>query len=165
MMGAYVTAIWRCLPRALRIAPGGGSVPAAETACGGLGVLFYGRKEIKDSSLSLRLVACIIRMTLLHARGVNVPKRNLGQRRMAFLKDYAEVHACSLFQALEQTIEDEIFKRTKAKQLVALVRKFRGLFEGRPVSEVLAALINESGYEQCRNKVAVSEGAAGSPPF
>ena len=29
-----------------------------------------------------------------------------------------------------------------------LVRKFRGSFEGRPVSEVLAALINESGYEQ-----------------
>ena len=31
---------------------------------------------------------------------------------------------------------------------MALVRKFRGSFEGRPVSEVLAALINESGYEQ-----------------
>ena len=110
------------------------------------GVPFYGRKEIKDSLAYLRLVA--YQDDLSFMRVANVPKRNLGQRRMAFLKDYAEAHACSLFQALEQTIEDEIFKRTKAKQLVALVRKFRGSFEGRPVSEVLAALINESGYEQ-----------------
>ena len=110
------------------------------------GVPFYGRKEIKDSLAYLRLVA--YQDDLSFMRVANVPKRNLGQRRMAFLKDYAEAHACSLFQALEQTIDDEIFKRTKAKQLVALVRKFRGSFEGRPVSEVLAALINESGYEQ-----------------
>lgn len=110
------------------------------------GVPFYGRKEIKDSLAYLRLVA--YQDDLSFTRVANVPKRNLGQRRMTFLKDYAETHACSLFQALEQTIEDEIFKRTKAKQLVALVRKFRGSFEGRPVSEVLAALINESGYEQ-----------------
>lgn len=110
------------------------------------GVPFYGRKEIKDSLAYLRLVA--YQDDLSFMRVANVPKRNLGQRRMAFLKDYAEAHACSLFQALEQTIEDEIFKRTKAKQLVALVRKFCGSFEGRPVSEVLAALINESGYEQ-----------------
>ena len=110
------------------------------------GVPFYGRKEIKDSLAYLRLVA--YQDDLSFMRVANVPKRNLGQRRMAFLKDYAEGHACSLFQALEQTIEDEIFKRTKAKQLVALVRKFRGSFEGRPVSEVLAALINESSYEQ-----------------
>lgn len=110
------------------------------------GVPFYGRKEIKDSLAYLRLVA--YQDDLSFMRVANVPKRNLGQRRMAFLKDYAEAHACSLFQALEQTIGDEIFKRTKAKQLVALVRKFRGSFEGRPVSEVLAALINESGYEQ-----------------
>ena len=110
------------------------------------GVPFYGRKEIKDSLAYLRLVA--YQDDLSFVRVANVPKRNLGQRRMAFLKDYAEAHACSLFQALEQTIDDEIFKRTKAKQLVALVRKFRASFEGRPVSEVLAALINESGYEE-----------------
>ena len=110
------------------------------------GVPFYGRKEIKDSLAYLRLVA--YQDDLSFMRVANVPKRNLGQRRMAFLKDYAEAHACSLFQALEQTIDDELFKRTKAKQLVALVRKFRGSFEGRPVSEVLAALINESGYEE-----------------
>ena len=110
------------------------------------GVPFYGRKEIKDSLAYLRLIA--YQDDLSFARVANVPKRNLGQRRMAFLRDFAEEHACSLFQALEQTVDDEIFKRTKAKQLVALVHKFRASFEGRPVSEVLAALINESGYEQ-----------------
>ncbi len=67
---------------------------------------------------------------------------------MAFLKDYAEAHACCASRRSSRRFGDETFKRTKAKQLVALVRKFRGSFEGRPVSEVLAALINESGYEQ-----------------
>ena len=55
------------------------------------GVPFYGREEIKDSLAYLRLVA--YQDDLSFTRVANVPKRNLGQRRMAFLKDYAEAHA------------------------------------------------------------------------
>ena len=67
---------------------------------------------------------------------------------MAFLREWADEHECTLYEALEQTIDDEIFKRTKAKQLLALVERFRGQFEGRAVSDVMAAVLNESGYDR-----------------
>ena len=110
------------------------------------GVPFFGRREVKDSLAYLRLVA--YQDDLSFARVANVPKRNLGQRRMAFLRDWADAHGCTLFQALERTIDDDIFKRTKAKQLLALVKRFRDYREGHAITDVLAALLNESGYER-----------------
>ena len=110
------------------------------------GVPFFGRREVKDALSYLRFVA--YQDDLSFARVANVPKRNMGQRRMAFLREWADGHECTLYEALEQTIDDEIFKRTKAKQLLALVERFRGQFEGRAVSDVMAAVLNESGYDR-----------------
>ncbi|WP_417160821.1 ATP-dependent helicase [Senegalimassilia anaerobia] len=110
------------------------------------GVPFFGRSEIKDALCYLRLIA--VGDDLAFLRVANVPKRNLGQRRMAYLQQYCDEHGCTMLQGLEATCEDDIFKRTKAKQLVALVHGFRRSVEGRPVSEVLSALLDESGYEQ-----------------
>ena len=110
------------------------------------GVPFFGRREVKDALSYLRFVA--YQDDLSFARVANVPKRNMGQRRMTFLREWADAHECTLYEALEQTIDDEIFKRTKAKQLLALVERFRGQFEGRAVSDVMAAVLNESGYDR-----------------
>lgn len=110
------------------------------------GVPFFGRREVKDALSYLRFVA--YQDDLSFARVANVPKRNMGQRRMAFLREWADEHECTLYEALEQTIDDEIFKRTKAKQLLELVERFRGQFEGRAVSDVMAAVLNESGYDR-----------------
>ena len=110
------------------------------------GVPFFSRSEIKDALCYLRLIA--VGDDLAFLRVANVPKRNLGQRRMAYLQQYCAEHGCTMLQALEATCEDDIFKRTKAKQLVSLVHGFRRSVEGRPVSEVLSALLDESGYEQ-----------------
>lgn len=110
------------------------------------GVPFFGRKEVKDALSYLRMIA--YQDDLSFARVVNVPKRNMGKRRMTFLREEAENRDCSLYEALQLTIENEIFKGTKAKEFVALVEEFRHLYEGRPVSEVLSALLNESGYEK-----------------
>lgn len=110
------------------------------------GVPFFGRREVKDALSYLRFVA--YQDDLSFTRVANVPKRNMGQRRMAFLREWADEHECTLYEALEQTIDDEIFKRTKAKQLLALVERFLGQFEGRAVSDVMAAVLNESGYDR-----------------
>lgn len=110
------------------------------------GVPFFGRKEVKDALSYLRMIA--YQDDLSFARVVNVPKRNMGKRRMTFLREEAENRDCSLYEALQLTIENEIFKGTKAKEFVALVEEFRHSYEGRPVSEVLSALFNESGYEK-----------------
>lgn len=110
------------------------------------GVPFFGRKEVKDALSYLRMIA--YQDDLSFARVVNVPKRNMGKRRMTFLREEAENRGCPLYEALQLTIENEIFKGTKAKEFVALVEEFRHSYEGRPVSEVLSALLNESGYEK-----------------
>lgn len=110
------------------------------------GVQFYDRMEIKDALCYLRMI--VYRDDLSFRRIVNAPKRNIGKRRMEFLQDYAEQHSCTLYQALQATLEDPVFKGTKAGPFVALVERFAGGQAGRPVSEVLADILNESGYEK-----------------
>ena len=110
------------------------------------GVQFYDRMEIKDALCYLRMI--VYRDDLSFRRIVNAPKRNMGKRRMEFLQDYAEQHSCTLYQALQATLEDPVFKGTKAGQFVALVERFAAGQAGRPVSEVLADILNESGYEK-----------------
>ena len=110
------------------------------------GVQFFNRMEIKDALSYLRMIA--YKDDLSFRRVANTPKRNLGQRRMRFLQDYAEANACSLYEALCRTLEDEIFKGTKAARFVTLVERFAAGYAGRPISEVLGAILDESGYEQ-----------------
>lgn len=109
------------------------------------GIQFFGRLEIKDALSYLRLVA--LRDDLSFLRVANVPKRNLGQRRMKFLEDYVLAHNCSLYRALECTIDDDIFKNTKAKRLLELVARFEALTAELTISELLTQLLDESGYE------------------
>lgn len=110
------------------------------------GVQFYDRMEIKDALCYLRMI--VYKDDLSFRRIVNAPKRNMGKRRMEFLQDYAEQHSCTLYQALQATLEDPVFKGTKAGPFVALVERFAGGQAGRPVSEVLADILNESGYDK-----------------
>ena len=109
------------------------------------GVQFFDRMEIKDALSYLRMIA--YKDDLSFRRVANVPKRNLGKRRMAFLQEAAEAAGCSLFQALEENVDGPLFQGTKARQFLSLIRDFSQNYEGRPVSEVLSALLNESGYE------------------
>ena len=63
------------------------------------GVQFFGRKEIKDTLSYLRLIVYKDDLSLL--RVVNVPKRNIGERRMKFLQDYAAQNQCFALQRSE----------------------------------------------------------------
>lgn len=110
------------------------------------GVPFFARREIKDALSYLRLIA--YRDDLDFARVANTPKRNLGRRRMACLREQAAARGCSLYEALQLAADDDLFKRTKARQLLALVEKLGASLENRPVSEVLSAVLEESGYER-----------------
>ena len=109
------------------------------------GVQFFDRMEIKDALSYLRMIA--YQDDLSFRRVVNTPKRNLGKRRMAFLQEAAEARGCSLYQALEENVDGPLFQGTKAKQFLSLVKDFSQNHEGRPVSEVLSALLDASGYE------------------
>lgn len=110
------------------------------------GVQFFNRMEIKDALAYLRLIA--YKDDLAFLRVVNVPKRNFGERRKKFLQEYAVKHQCSLYIALETNLDNEIFKGTKAAQFVALIENFAANYAERQISELLAAILNESGYEK-----------------
>ena len=110
------------------------------------GVQFFNRMEIKDALSYLRMIAYKDDLSFL--RIANTPKRNLGKRRIAFLQEYAEQQSCSLYQALRDNLEEPIFKGTKAQQFVSLIEVFSANCSERPISEVLSAILNESGYEK-----------------
>lgn len=110
------------------------------------GVQFFNRMEIKDALAYLRLIA--YKDDLAFLRVVNVPKRNFGERRIKFLQEYAVKHQCSLYISLETNLDNEIFKGTKAAQFVALIENFAANYAERQISELLAAILNESGYEK-----------------
>lgn len=110
------------------------------------GVQFFGRMEIKDALCYLRMVA--YKDDLSFVRIANVPKRNLGERRMKFLQEYASQNGCSLYEALCRNLELDIFKGTKAGEFVQLIERFASDYQERPVSEVLSSLLDLSGYER-----------------
>ena len=110
------------------------------------GVPFFGRKEIKDVLSYLRMVA--YRDDLSFARIANVPKRNLGRRRMQFLRDFAAAQGCSLYDALRRNLEEELFKGTGAARFVSLIDSFGQGYAARPISELLSDLLDQSGYER-----------------
>ena len=110
------------------------------------GVQFYEHMEIKNALSYLRMIA--YKDDLSFRRIVNVPKRNLGERRIKFLEEFAAEHGCSLYEALRFTAEDEIFKRTKAHQFIKLVESFSANYADRPISELLSDILDKSGYEE-----------------
>ena len=109
------------------------------------GVQFFARREIKDALSYLRMLA--YRDDLSFLRIVNVPKRNIGERRRKFLTAYAEEHQLTLWQALKESLEDPIWRGTKAKGFIALIENLAELSEGGSVSEILARVLDKSGYE------------------
>ena len=109
------------------------------------GVQFYDRAEVKDALSYLRMA--VSQDDLSFQRIANTPRRNLGQRRMAFLQEYAAAHGCTLYTALRRTLDDEIFKGTKAASFVSLIERYSALAGSLSVSELLARLLDESGYE------------------
>lgn len=110
------------------------------------GVQFFGRMEIKDALSYLRMIA--YKDDLAFMRVANVPKRNIGQRRMKFLQEWAEEKNCSLYEALVLNADTDLFKNTKALEFISLVESFAANYSERPISEVLSELIDKSGYEK-----------------
>ena len=110
------------------------------------GVQFFDRMEIKDALSYLRLIA--YRDDLSFMRIVNTPKRNIGEKRMRFLKEYAAANGCLLYDALVKSIDEPMFANTQARRFVKLVERFSSICHTMPASELLSAVLNESGYEE-----------------
>ncbi len=110
------------------------------------GVQFFSRSEIKDALSYLRMIA--YKDDLSFIRICNVPKRNIGQRRIQFLKEKANQDSLSLYEALIKYIEDPIFRGTKAKEFIDLIESFHTSYENQQISEVMSSLLHKSKYEE-----------------
>ena len=109
------------------------------------GVEFYKRKEIKDVLCYLRMIYAGDDISFL--RTVNEPRRGVGRTRIAALKEYAEKNGCSLYDALMGNLETELFRRSRAKEYVRLIEKYRAIYDGMDLTELLTGILSESGYE------------------
>lgn len=109
------------------------------------GIPFFGRKEIKDALSYLRLIA--YKDDLSFVRIVNTPKRNIGERRMKFLQEKSTADGIPLYETLKKYRDDDIFKRTRADDFISLIESYAGIWEQKPVSEILTDILHKSGYE------------------
>ncbi len=109
------------------------------------GVEFYKRKEIKDVLCYLRMIYCGDDISFL--RTVNEPRRGVGRTRIAALKTFAEMNQCSLYESLLQNLETDLFRRCRAKEYVRMIEKYRAIFDGMDLTDLLTGILNESGYE------------------
>ncbi len=109
------------------------------------GVEFYKRKEIKDVLCYLRMIYSGDDISFL--RTVNEPRRGVGRTRITALKEYAGLQQCSLYEALLANLETELFRRSRVKDYVRLIEKYRAIFDGMDLTDLLAGILSESGYE------------------
>ncbi|MBQ6075476.1 MAG: ATP-dependent helicase [Lachnospiraceae bacterium] len=114
------------------------------TLYGGVG--FFDRAEVKDALSYLRMLA--YQDDLSFRRIVNVPKRNLGEKRLRFLTERAEAEGLSLYQALKKHITNDIFKGTGAEAFITLIDSFSAAAAGQPISKLFTSLLHASGYEK-----------------
>ena len=110
------------------------------------GVEFYKRKEIKDVLCYLRMVYCGDDISFL--RTVNEPRRGVGRTRISALKEYSELHGCSLYESLLLQLDTDLFRRSRAKEYVRLIEKYRAIFDGMDLTDLLSGILHESGYEE-----------------
>ena len=110
------------------------------------GVEFYKRKEIKDVICYLRMIHSGDDISFL--RTVNEPRRGVGRTRIAALKAYGESHQCSLYHALLALLDTDLFKRSRAGEYARLIEKYRAIYEGMDLTDLLSGVLQDSGYER-----------------
>lgn len=109
------------------------------------GVEFYKRKEIKDILCYLRMIYSGDDISFL--RTVNEPRRGVGRTRIAALKEYSQLNRCSLYEALICNLDTPMFSRSRAREYVRLIEKYRAIYDGMDLTDLLAMILSESGYE------------------
>ena len=81
-------------------------------------------------------------------RTVNEPRRGVGRTRIAALKAYSENHHCTLYESLLNLLETESFRRSRAKEYVRLIEKYRAIYQGMDLTDLLSGVLQDSGYER-----------------
>ncbi|MGV2620498.1 UNVERIFIED_CONTAM: UvrD-helicase domain-containing protein [Halobacillus marinus] len=114
------------------------------------GFKFFERMEIKDALAHLRMIAW--GDDLSFARIINVPRRQIGKKRMTFLRQRAEKDGTTLYETLKKYQEDPLFLRTGAASFIESMEHLRSIQKERKVSELLQESMQSTGYEAYRRE-------------
>lgn len=114
------------------------------------GFKFFDRLEIKDALAHLRMIA--MEDDLSFSRIINVPKRQIGKKRMQFLRTMAEKDGLSLYDTLKKYINHDRFRRTHARSFIDAIETMKNKKEKLRVSELLQETMQQTGYEAYRRE-------------
>lgn len=112
------------------------------------GPRFYERMEIRDAMAYFRLV-CQPADDLAFERIINTPKRGLGDTSVRALHDYARARDIPMLAAASDLIETDEMKAKARKSLfdvVTMFKRWQGLLETTPHTELAETILEESGY-------------------
>ncbi|MDQ0320892.1 DNA helicase-2/ATP-dependent DNA helicase PcrA [Pararhizobium capsulatum DSM 1112] len=112
------------------------------------GPRFYERMEIRDAMAFFRLV-CQPADDLAFERIINTPKRGLGDTSVRALHDYARARDIPMLAAATDLIETDEMKAKARKSLfdvVTMFKRWQGLLETTPHTELAETILEESGY-------------------
>lgn len=108
------------------------------------GTDFYSRIEVKNCIAYLKMLVRDDDIAFL--RIVNVPARNIGKKRIEFIRKFSEDNFCSFYQALKNNLNEPLFKSTKASEFVDTIEKYRKCVDGMKISTILDGILKDSGY-------------------
>lgn len=107
------------------------------------GVRFFERKEIKDVTSYLRLIASD-NDDMAFSRIINLPARKFGNASLANLRTMAEQHKVSLMTMLRSAVDTPKFNRPQFREFISLIDTLRTLSTQMPVSELTDKLLVDS---------------------
>ncbi|HLR15240.1 MAG TPA: DNA helicase PcrA [Bacillota bacterium] len=117
------------------------------------GMKFYERKEIKDLTAYLRLIANP-EDDISFERAVNEPKRGIGATTIERLRAYATEHDISLFETIKEV--DFTGVTPRAAQALAnfeeLIQSFSQQQEFLTATDMVEQVIERTGYEEALKK-------------
>jgi DNA helicase II / ATP-dependent DNA helicase PcrA len=112
------------------------------------GLRFYDRKEVKDALAYLRVLLNPDDPVSL-GRILNVPARGIGKTTLDRILGEAREQGLGIWQALERTVSEGLLATRQARALAtfaSLVEGWREVVGSVPLRELLARVLEESGY-------------------
>lgn len=114
------------------------------------GFSFYQRAEVKDLLAYLKILMTPgDSISLL--RIINTPARGIGKGSVEQIEQFALTHNLSLWTAIGRMLEEKVFParaESALKSFVKLIEDLREQMQTQPVSEVLRAIFEETGYAE-----------------
>ncbi|MFC5603163.1 ATP-dependent helicase [Sporosarcina koreensis] len=110
------------------------------------GFKFFQRAEIKDCIAYLKMIVYADDLSLL--RTINNPKRSFGKTKLKFLKEKSEAESLSYYETLLKYQEEVSFTKTKVKQFIDTIDKYKKTYKTLTISELLRELLDKSGYDE-----------------